>query len=149
MPPMVAMLLLLGASLFAVVFLVLRRGGTAAQRVGESAGVGYRWGALCGGLLLASAAFTVLALSARAAGPMNQAGFQLTLVWVAVSVAAGVGLAQRRRYGVVALMLLGVGSAALASTGPLSDSGGSAGFWIAFSLGNLLYFRKRWSVMSW
>jgi hypothetical protein len=80
---------------------------------------------------------------------MNQAGFQLTLVWVAVSVAAGVGLAQRRRYGVVALMLLGVGSAALASTGPLSDSGGSAGFWIAFSLGNLLYFRKRWSVMSW
>ena len=146
--PMMFLLILLGVAVGAEALLILRRRRVSILPATE-VGVGYRWGACCGGLLLFSAAVYGVDLfgGIRISGP--EWGLPGKVLRFVLVLAAGAGLAQRRRYGVIALIAFwivssfsSIGSSARESI-PLQASS------LIFTCWNWIYFRKRWGAMSW
>jgi hypothetical protein len=106
----------------------------------------YRWGAWCGVIALASAVLVLpdAITTAKETGPLV---LLLELLVIAVSLAAGVGLLMRRRYGVILFFVFG-GLRLLLKLAGSSDviqiQIMIAGWLLIFFLPNLIYFRKRW-----
>ena len=147
MQPMTVAAVLLIVALVVEVMLIRRRGRRSVPVPAEEPGAGYRWGAVLAGWMLILGAVGGFALFARAS-VKEGTPLPITILFIGLMGVGGVGLAQMRRYGVLALAAVGIISIYWTLAAP--DPGAVApGGLFAVIVGNWMYFRKRWGAMAW
>jgi hypothetical protein len=149
MSPAGLLFLLVGCAVLTLLFLVATRSRRAVARQ-ASAEVAlpeykWRWGAACAGL-----AFTCALLCAASFFDFRIYEFSewppaVRVSYIVAGLTAAAGLAQQRRFGVLALAAF----AAVEISVQWQRSYAAGGISLVFLYLNWLYFKKRWPAMRW